>query len=257
MTEIFTATFLYLVGKHVPSKIITVDDKDSPWVTPEVKTAIKRNKRVYNKWNSRGRHIEERANVQEIQKDTKRVIQDAKKIYVDKLSRRLCDPRSGQKEFWNAFKRLVKSKTNTNIPPIQENETFETKFHMKAGIFNRYFAEQCRPIESNIFLPPFNRKTDSTMESILVSVEKVEAIISKLNPKKAHGFDGISIPMLKMCISEVSIPLQKIFTKCLSDGVFPERWKYANVQPVHKKASRQLKENYRPISLLPICSKKI
>ena len=29
----------------------------------------------------------------------------------------------------------------------------------------------------------------------------------------------------------------------------------ANVQPVHKKSSRQLKTNYRPISLLPIFSK--
>ena len=255
MTECFTTTFLYLVGKHVPSKIITVNDKDAPWVTPEVKTAIKRNKRVFNKWNTLGRNTEERANVLKIQKDTKHFIQDAKQIYVEKLSRKLCDPRSGQKEFWNAFKRLVKNKKNTNIPPIKENGTFVTSFKLKAGIFNRYFSEQCRSIESNIVLPPLNRKTDSSIQSIPVSVEKIESIISKLNPKKAHGFDGISIPMLKMCISEVSIPLQHIFNKCLRDGVFPAKWKHANVQPVHKKSSRQLKENYRPISLLPICSK--
>ena len=35
----------------------------------------------------------------------------------------------------------------------------------------------------------------------------------------------------------------------------PDSWKYANVQPVHNKKSRQLKSNYRPISLLPICGK--
>ena len=99
MTECFTTTFLYLVGKHVPSKIITVNDKHAPWVTPEVKTAIKRNKRVFNKWNTLGRNTEERANVLKIQKDTKHFIQDAKQIYVEKLSRKLCDPRSGQKEF--------------------------------------------------------------------------------------------------------------------------------------------------------------
>lgn len=37
--------------------------------------------------------------------------------------------------------------------------------------------------------------------------------------------------------------------------MFPDNWKYASVQPVHKKNDHQLKSNYRPISLLPICGK--
>ena len=32
-------------------------------------------------------------------------------------------------------------------------------------------------------------------------------------------------------------------------------WKMANVCPIHKKESKNLKENYRPISLLPIVGK--
>ena len=46
-----------------------------------------------------------------------------------------------------------------------------------------------------------------------------------------------------------------IFKKCLSEGVFPNAWKFANVQPIHRKDSRQIKSNYRPISLLPVCGK--
>ena len=38
-------------------------------------------------------------------------------------------------------------------------------------------------------------------------------------------------------------------------GIFPQIWKQANVVPVHKKSSKQLKQNYRPISLLPIFGK--
>ena len=38
-------------------------------------------------------------------------------------------------------------------------------------------------------------------------------------------------------------------------GIFPDIWKKANIIPVHKKESRQIKKNYRPISLLPICGK--
>ena len=36
---------------------------------------------------------------------------------------------------------------------------------------------------------------------------------------------------------------------------FPSEWKKANVVPVHKKGNKQTLENYRPVSLLPICSK--
>ena len=46
-----------------------------------------------------------------------------------------------------------------------------------------------------------------------------------------------------------------IFEKCLSEGTFPNFWKFANVQSIHKKDSRQIKSNYRSISLLPVCGK--
>ena len=46
-----------------------------------------------------------------------------------------------------------------------------------------------------------------------------------------------------------------IFSDCINTGMFPDTLKYANVQPIHKKENRQIKSNYRPISLLPICGK--
>ena len=46
-----------------------------------------------------------------------------------------------------------------------------------------------------------------------------------------------------------------IFENCLRQGVFPEKWKKANVVPVHKENEKNLKENYRPISLLLIFGK--
>ena len=39
------------------------------------------------------------------------------------------------------------------------------------------------------------------------------------------------------------------------DGKFPIESKKANVVPVHKKNSKQLIENYRSISLVPVCGK--
>ena len=76
-----------------------------------------------------------------------------------------------------------------------------------------------------------------------------------MSSKKAGGYDGISVTMLQLCATEVAKPLKIIFEKCLNTGMFPDSWKYANVQSIHKNGNPQIKSNYRPISLLPICGK--
>ena len=61
--------------------------------------------------------------------------------------------------------------------------------------------------------------------------------------------------MLKFSDKAICKPLYMMFTLYLETGVFPIHWKKDNVAPIHKKESKQLVKNYRPVSLLPICSK--
>ena len=61
--------------------------------------------------------------------------------------------------------------------------------------------------------------------------------------------------MIKLCGNSICKPLSVIFKDCPSEGKFLHEWKKANVVPVHKKGNKQNLENYRAISLLPICSK--
>ena len=67
----------------------------------------------------------------------------------------------------------------------------------------------------------------------------------------------ISIRMIKICGESILKPLELTFKllTCLENGKFPNEWKKANVVPVHKRNNKQLIENYRPISLLPVCGK--
>ena len=61
--------------------------------------------------------------------------------------------------------------------------------------------------------------------------------------------------MIKLSDAALVVPLKIIFTNCLRYCLLPQIWKCANVVPVHKKNEKNLKENYRPISLLPIFGK--
>ena len=65
----------------------------------------------------------------------------------------------------------------------------------------------------------------------------------------------IGIRILKICGKSICRPLELIFSECISNGIFPSEWKKVNVVPIHKENDRQCFENYRPISLLPICDK--
>ena len=80
-------------------------------------------------------------------------------------------------------------------------------------------------------------------------------IIRALNVNKAHGFDDISIRMIKICDKSLLYPLILIFQKSVKDSYYPDIWKRSNIIPVHKKNDKRLVNNYRPISLLPIFGK--
>ena len=53
----------------------------------------------------------------------------------------------------------------------------------------------------------------------------------------------------------LGMPLKMIFENILVTSLYPESWKLANVTPIFKKGDKQSTNNYRPMSLLPICGK--
>ena len=97
--------------------------------------------------------------------------------------------------------------------------------------------------------------TGNRLSSVRFSQDDIAKIIQNLDPNKAHGHDNMSIRMLKICGSSIYKPLEVIFKQCIETGFFPSEWKKANIVPIHKKGDKQTLENYRLVSLLPICGK--
>ena len=141
------------------------------------------------------------------------------------------------------------------IPPILEGNSLILNLSEKAKIFNEFFSKQCTLILNDSVLPPFNFVTDKRINNVPIRNHEILKLIRNLNPNKATGSDGISGQMLLLCDESVVLPLKIIFQNILAESVYPDKWKLANVTPIHKKDDKQLVKNYRPISLLPICGK--
>ena len=142
------------------------------------------------------------------------------------------------------------------IPPLLINDQLVTNFNEKANNFNQYFSNQCSVIDNSSKLTmdqaPY---TTSLLSSVDIKESDILNILKSLDANKAHEHDNISIRMLKLSQKSILKPLKLIFENCLRTRLFPDQWKKANVVPIHKKGDKQLIENYRPVSLLPICGK--
>ena len=128
------------------------------------------------------------------------------------------------------------------IPPLLENGLFITDFTEKAQLFNDYFILQCMTIDTGSEIPLETLRNPISISDFIISDEKILKIIRSLNPNKAHGWDEISIRMIKLSDVSLVTPLKIIFTNCLRRGIFPAIWKCANVVPVHKKNEKKCKE---------------
>ena len=86
-----------------------------------------------------------------------------------------------------------------------------------------------------------------------ISYQEICDTISSLDPKKAQGGN---IPCKILKNNEVIAHyICRFVNECLISGEFPDNLKLATVTPIHKKDDPFDKNNYRPISILPLISK--
>ena len=104
-------------------------------------------------------------------------------------------------------------------------------------------------------MPNSNANPDVLLDNICASTNEVYELIQCLDVNKSTGHDGISARMLKSTGLAIVPSLTRLFNLCLSEGKFPTSWKKADVIPLHKKDNKDVCNNYRPVSILPVVSK--
>ena len=127
------------------------------------------------------------------------------------LSVKLDDLNTTLKSYWSITNIFLNSKKIPTIPPLLFNGTLISVVKQKSGVFNLNFSSQCTPINGSSKLPVFSYKTENYLDSVDIKEKDIYLVIKNLIPNKAHGWDDISIRMIKFCGKSFTFPLKLLF----------------------------------------------
>ena len=198
------------------------------------------------------------------------------------------------KQFWRTVKPLLsdKIKSSEKITLVEQRETPDTDGNIDDGIvnddvkiaeiFSRFFSNAVKDLKipgfhggvllaGNISHPIFrailkyaNHPSTIAIKDLNytsmfsfsnVSVAGVKKEIRKLDPKKATQNTDIPVRILKQNSDIFGNYICEFFNESIDKGVFPSILKNAKTTLIFKKGFRGSKDNYQPVSILPITSK--
>ncbi|KAK3099985.1 hypothetical protein FSP39_012969 [Pinctada imbricata] len=253
----FTDKFLALINKYIPSKMVTIRNKDKPWFNSFIRREIRKRDRLRKKaklgiQSFVEKYKKQRNHVNNLKKSIKQSFYQNVDDLVDTLAAQ------NSKGYWKLIKSLTQSSgKQVIIPPLIDPETLEleTDDELKAELLNKYFVSISQIDDTDAEIPEVDLKTDSTLSHIEINPGDVTDILKILKLGKANGVDEISHHMLKYTAESVSVPLCILFNLSLRLRKFPSLWKKALIMPIYKKDDKHLPSNYRPISLLSTVGK--
>ena len=192
-----------------------------------------------------------------------------------------CKPYFSNKHAHGDFKIILieEEEITNNSNEVIKKETLLVKNDEIAKTFNKYFAETAETL--NTFEWPSN-KTDLLNYQLTAIIKQfqnhpsIKKLKSKYNFQEKISFKPVPLNCVESIIKNIlnnkaargEIPLHiliqcsftyQMLTDCINDalsqGIFPDNLKFANITPVYKKDEATDKQNYRPVSLLPLISK--
>lgn len=234
------------IADFIPT--VTLKSKFPPWFDGDVKQAL-REKESAHRQMKRSPTAENCAAFSDRRSRFKSIVSSKYRQYILHL---VDDFKSNSKRFWSLLKSIKSS--GRGVPALNCDGRIVTDDTERAECFSRSFAAKFSDPTVSVFPDCVSYGIDN-LNHFTVMYETVHDILLSLNVHKACGPDGLSARILSECADELAVPMTKLCDLSLRQGKFPTIWKRAHVAPVFKKGDRKDPTNYRPVSLLSICSK--
>ena len=277
----FEITFLKVLERHAPMKKKVLRANNKPYMTKALRKAIMRRSALKTKF-LKNRRDEDHKAFKKQKNFTNRLAKKERAKYFANLD---LNNYTDNIKFWLTVKPMfANSGRRHNKITLIENGEVVTDDISNAESFNDFFidAVSSLAIEGNRALlddasdvqDPVKRavKKFGHHPSIIdikrnvavttkfsfadIDVSEMTKEINSLNAKKAGTFMNIPIKILKEAVDIVAKPLTDIWKyEIVAGRKFSSQLKLADITPLHKKLETIKKENYRPVSLLPVVSK--
>ena len=257
-----------ITDTHAPCKSKILRHKPVPYMNSELRKTMYARNMARNKHRKFGNDYWE--NYRRLRNKTVALRKRSIKNYFIKR----CE--KPNREFWKTISPFItdnKSK-GTGFITLNENSTLITEPSRVSEIFNDHFVNVASKIGFPDSIASVNsalskhsnhpsilkikdkfREAENTFSFQCVDSHSIMLMLKKFNPRKATGYDNIPCKILRLAHQELSRPLAYIINSSISQNVFPDDLKCAEVSPIFKKNDKLSKLNFRPVSILPSISK--
>lgn len=224
-----------ILDEVVPYKQYPMRRHRSPWITSEIKDLMHYRDSLARKF----KKYRDEITLEEL-KLVKRVVKSrirGKAREQGKLALASKNPRV----VWDFIKKATFTTSGNEIA------------HVTSMDLNQYFASVVNSTSSFPTSHPLMCENNSCFNFDLLNQNVVQKALLSVKENTAMGHDLLPGYFIKKLASAFAPNLTKIFNASLSQGVFPNTWKKANVTGIYKnKGKMNDPTNYRPISVLPI-----
>jgi exonuclease III len=162
------------------------------------------------------------------------------------------------KESWKVLNHLSGRKREKNSISLLDNGLTISDDLVVANLFQDYFLSivgETEPIPNHHVT--LGERISQSFEFEVVTTSEILNILKTLDIGKATGRDGISPFILSQTSDDIVKHVEVLLNQMISYGIYPSKLKETIIHPIHKKESRLIKENYRPVSVTTSLDKVI
>ena len=251
MDDVVTA----VLDDVAPLRKINRGRKRASWLTPEAIAAKRRRRKLERIWTKDGSN-KSRIVYRQACRSANKLITDSKRKFIE---RKLEESAGNPRRQWDVVNNLLHSHdAKSNSTP--DDGTFSDRI---AAFFHDKVANLKSSIRQHlvgVVLDPFVWDVDFTEPTLgmvaPVTASEVEKLINSM-PAKSSPLDFVPTVLLKRCSEVFSRIIARLANLSFSEGMFPNRFKMAQITPILKKPGLDDSElaSYRPISNLNTISK--
>lgn len=255
----FHDIFLSAIDRFCPLKRVRMENKcfTPKWITPGIRKSCETKRELFIQLKQSKDKAALSNHYRNYCSILHKVISYAKKKDNEYL---ILNSNNQIKSIWNLVNKTVKGQKKSKFESYKGLtdgvETIENELDAP-DLFNTFFSignnsNMGNSRFENIELPAY---IENSMFVTPLTKNELLKLVSNLNNKKACGYDGLPIFIIKNVIEVIADMLVHLINLSINTGTFPTRLKRAQVIPLHKGDSTLDVCNYRPIALLPTLSK--